>query len=713
MRSSILLLLVAPLAIFSPASLGQVPAASNALKVNTRLITIDVVATDSHGQIVRGLTQNDFKVSEDHGVRQEIARFAFVDSSVLAAGNKTPAPRIPGVYSNRNERRTTIAPTVILLDALNTGTVHRMQIRRYMILFLQKLPPNTPVAVFLLGDSLQVVQNFTTDPAILRTAVERISGGATDNEKYPEDDANSASSQLQQAEPQTPASVVQSIEDFEKTQYAEMMQQRVSETADEMREIAKYLSGYPGRKNVIWFSEAFPIWIEPDSDFGSDPFSGSASYGSKVQAAAAALMDAGVAVYPVDARGLETDQAYSAAHALSASETSPAGFAAGLSREDAMRLNSQATMEQMADETGGRACENTNDLAGCVFRDLNEDSSYYELSYYPTDIKWDNQFHKISIKTGVQGVHLNYRRGFIATDSSALMKREDPIKLLKDVCRDPLTTTTIGMSVAALPPKGAGTSADVRYLLTISPEALTFGPDGQSVRIDAQMAICEFDPNGDKFEFYPRNLSGPVSDANFQSLKKNGVRDIFDYAAKPTDRRLRFAVVDLPSGEAGSVDVPAHPTEFGGLPSATAAATARAGNGAPVAPSARPSDAAARNPEPPTQVNFRLPSGKRGSLDWSGDKLVYQGNLGPELSAPAFFSSVYGSKFHCEAGKLTPNDSNGGAPNFIFNFHDPSGLVALVDLGGPAPVYAGNLSVDSSAQAFFARLWKLCHCQAP
>ncbi|MGH9686993.1 MAG: VWA domain-containing protein [Candidatus Acidiferrales bacterium] len=710
MRSSTLLLLVAALAILLPASFGQVPPASNALKANTRLITIDVVATDSHGQIVRGLTQNDFKVSEGHGVQQEIAHFAFVDSSVLAAGNKTPAPRIPGVYSNRNERRTTIAPTVILLDALNTGTVHRMQIRQYMILFLQKLPPNTPVAVFLLGDSLQVVQNFTTDPAILRTAVERISGGATDDEKYPADDANSASSQLQEAEPQAPASVVQSLEDFEKTQYLEMMQQRVSETADEMREIAKYLSGYPGRKNVIWFSEAFPIWIEPDSDFGSDPFSGSASYGSKVQAAAAALMDAGVAVYPVDARGLETDQAYSAAHALSASEASPAGFAAGLRREDALRLNSQATMEQMADETGGRACENTNDLPGCVFQALKEDSSYYELSYYPTGIKWDKQFHKISIKTDVQGVHLNYRRGFIATDSSALMKREDPIKVLKDACRDPLTTTTIGMSVSALPPEGAGTSADVRYLLTISPEALTFGPDGQSVRIDAQMAICEFDPKGDKFEFYPRNLSGPVSDATAQSLKKNGVRDIFDYAAKPENRRLRFAVVDLPSGETGSVDVPAHPKEFLGFPAEEKAPPAAGASEVRPTPPAAP---ATGIPAPPTQVNFRLPSGKKASLDWSGDRLAYQGDLGPELSAPAFFRSVYGSKFHCEAGKLAPNDSNGGAPNFIFNFHDPSGLVALVDLGGSTPVYSGNLPVDSSAQAFFARLWKLCHCQAP
>ncbi|MGH9560606.1 MAG: VWA domain-containing protein, partial [Terracidiphilus sp.] len=395
--------------------------------------------------------------------------------------------------------RSQVAPTVMLLDALNTGTLHQMQIRRDMLLFLQKVPPNTPVAVFLLGHSLQVVQNFSTDPAILRTAIERVGSPTMADEKYPQYDADSPSNELQNMDSQAPASVVKALEDFEKGEYLEMMQQRVEETADAMRAIAKYLSGYAGRKNVIWFSEAFPIWIEPNSDFGNDPFYGSASYSDKVQAAAASLMDAGVAVYPVDARGLETSQVYSAANNLQAS--TGAAFAGALNQEDQMRLNSQATLQQMADQTGGRTCENTNDLAGCVLRALNEDSSYYELSYYPTNIKWDNQFHKISIKTSAHGVRLDYRRGFIATDSAVLMKHENPTELLKDVCRSPLPSTAIGMTVTALPPNDSGPSAQVRYLLTIAPNALTVEPSGQSMKIDAQMAICEFDPKGDKFAF--------------------------------------------------------------------------------------------------------------------------------------------------------------------------------------------------------------------
>lgn len=707
MRHSILFL-AASLAILAGISPAQAPSANNALRVSTRLITIDVVATDSQGKIVRGLSQKDFRVYEDHGVQQSIVRFEFVDAAARRAESESAIPAAPGVFFNRNQGGAQIAPTVMLLDALNTGTVHRMQIRRDMILFLQKLPKDTPVAVFLLGHTIQVVQNFTTDPAILRIAVGRIgAGGPTEPQSYPQYDAKSPSNVMQDSAQQTPALVVQSLEDFEKAQYLEMIQQRVQETADAMRAIAKYLSGYPGRKNVIWFSEAFPIWIEPNSDFGGDPFFGSGSFDSEVQAAAASLMDAGVAVYPVDARGLEPNQAYSADKSFADIRGDMAG---ALNREDQLRLNSQTTMEQVADQTGGRACLNTNDLAGCVFRALSEDSSYYELSYYPTGIKWDNQFHKISIKTDEHGIRLDYRRGFIATDSSVLMKHEKPVDLLKDACRDPLPSTTIGLRITALPPNGSGASAEDRYLLTIAPNDLTIEPDGQSLRIDAHMAICEFDPKGDKFAFYPRDLSRPVPDAILQSWRKNGIRNIFDYAAKPEDQRLRFAVVDLPSGDTGSVDVPAHPDQFGGLPSATPSVPPAASSTLPPAP---PASAAAGNPAPATHMNFRLPSGKTGSLDWGGDKLVYQGDLGIELSAPAFFNSVYGSKFQCEAGKLTPKSPNDGPPNFVFNFRSPAGLIALVDLGGAAPFYSGNLTVDAAAQAFFDRLWKLCHCQAP
>ena len=82
------------------------PAPSDAglLKVRTRLVDLDVIATDSHGNVVRDLKQQDLQVFEEHDNEQKIARFGFVSGP---AGGGQPGPAAsrsgerPAFYSNQ------------------------------------------------------------------------------------------------------------------------------------------------------------------------------------------------------------------------------------------------------------------------------------------------------------------------------------------------------------------------------------------------------------------------------------------------------------------------------------------------------------------------------------------------------------------------------------------------------------------------------------
>ncbi len=701
---------------------AQSPAPSP-VKSLTRLITVDVVATDSHGNAIRDLKQDDFQVFDEHGGQQKIAGFQFIDTSAAPAGPMPGAlPTGPHIYSNLAAGRLKVPPTAILMDALNTSLFRQMQVRRDMILFLKNLPADTPVAVFLLGHTVHVVQNFTTDPKLLRAAVDQ--ARQPDNllqEQNPQDDANSPSVMMQEMSPNTPTDVIQSLQTFESQQYLELMDQRVSETADAMRAIAKYLGGYPGRKNLVWFSESFPIWIEPTTDFGNDPFIGSTTYTGKVREAADALTDAEVAVYPVDARALEGPAAYSAANG-----TIPSGDLGGaLSREDSLRINSQATMEAVAEETGGKTCKNTNDLAGCVQEALNEGSAYYELSYYPENIKWDGHFQKITVKTPRRGVKLAYRRGYFAASTAMLANPGQPDQLLKETCIDPLPSTSIDMTVEPIAPRETpGQPAASRYLLTISPSALSLAAVGGARQLSLQMAICEYDPKGDKFDFFPHDLSRPVTDAQLKSWQEHGIRNIFDYGAKPENPRLRFAVLDVPTGITGSVDVPAHPRDFGAIPGAPAQAAAPASGGAPapsqISQAVPPLAAAPAAPAAPAQVSvttaltFRTGSGKTSRLDWGSGKVTYEGDLGVELGAQGFFQKYFAAQYHCQAGNLVSNDPKSTVtPKLALVLRGASGPAVLIDLTGTEPQYTGDLPVDPDARAFFSQVWKLCHCQGP
>jgi VWFA-related protein len=718
---------------------SQSPTAGSTVKVQTRLITVDVVATDSHGKPVHGLKQEDFKVFDEHGGLQKIARFEFIDTSAgaSAARDAQPgmAPSGPQFFSNLALPQR-VPPTILLMDALNTDIKNQSEVHKHMLLLLKTLPTTTPVAVFTLGHTVKIVQNFTTDPGLLKVAVDHALSGLY-IEQNPQDDPNSSSNVMLDQNGGTETSETQALEDFEKQEYAAQMSIRVDETTDAMKGIAKYLGGYPGRKNLIWFSESFPIWIEPTVESGGNPalgispsqtkipgqeFAWSPTYTDKVRAAAEALTDAQVAVYPVDAKGLETSQLYSASQNPHINQANPgAGFGNQITREDSARVDAQATMKEIAESTGGRTCTNTNDLAGCVQSALNDGSSYYELAYYPENIKWDGHFQKITVKTEQHGVKLAYRRGYFATDTRALLNQQEPQGLLRQACMDPLPATSISLTAEALAPQQApGQAAQARYLLTISPSALSLAPEGGSRQLNLQMAICEYDPKGENFGFFPRDLSRPVPEALYQGWQSRGIRNIFDYDAKPENRRLRFAVVDVPSGTTGSVDVPAHPRDFGSFPGAPASAQggAPASGGAPgpsqLSDAIAPLPAAAPEKTITTTLTFRSNTGKASKLDWSTGKVTYQGDLGVELGASGFFQKFLGGRYHCQAGNLVPNDSSSATvPRLAFVLRGVAGPAVLVDVTGTEPQYAGDLPVDPDAKAFFSQVWKLCHCQAP
>ncbi|MGA9940050.1 MAG: VWA domain-containing protein [Candidatus Acidiferrales bacterium] len=716
------------------------PSAATAMKVETRLITVDVVATDSHGHPVRDLKQEDFQVFDQHGGDQKIARFAFIDgasSTTAAAGQPGALPIGPHIYSNLEGARLTAPPTAILMDALNTEITKQVEVHRHMLMLLKTLPANTPIAVFILGHTLHVVQGFTTDPGLLKAAVDQALKPLS-IEQNPQDDPDSAANTVLNENGGTETSETQALEDFEKEEYEAQMSIRVDETTDAMAEIAKYLGGYTGRKNLIWFSGSFPIWIAPTSDFGGNPalgispsttkipgqeFGGAADYSDKVRAAAEALTDARVAVYPVDASGLEASNLYSVAQNPQINQVNPgAGFGNQLAREDNTRSDAQATMKEISESTGGRTCTNTNDLAGCVQEALDDSSSYYELSYYPENIKWDGHFQKITVKTQRHGVRLAYRRGYFATASQG-GNQGTPEALLQQTCSDPLPSTGINMTVEPVAPRQTpGQPPEPRYLLAVSPSALSIAPVGATRQLNLRMAICEYDPKGDRFGFFQRDISRPVTDAALKSWQQNGIRSLFDYNARPENLRLRFAVLDVSSGTTGSVDVPAHPRDFGTIPGAPAQGSGPAGTpasqisqavaplpGAPAGPAAPPQQAMVT-----TTLTFRSSSGKVSKLDWSEGKVTYQGDLGVELGASGFFQKFFAVQYHCQAGALVSNDPKAtAAPRLALVLRGASGPGVLIDFTGSEPQYTGDLPVDPDAKAFFAQVWKLCHCQAP
>jgi VWFA-related protein len=532
------------------------------LKATSRLVTLQILARDREGHPVPGLTAKDFQIFEEVPPKkdkrpQQIAAFQFVSVAAIAAADKGTVQMPAGVYSNLvSMQKVPVPPTVLLIDGLNTSISAQMQVHRQMVKLLASIPEDVPVSVFLLDRNLHLLQDFTTDPKLLREAAKKaISLDAAGlAEVDPRDDPEALSAQLEDV----PGASLDTLERFERETFSAQMDIRVQATLDAMRAIARHLSGYPGRKNLLWISSSFPLQIAPDAD---NKFNGLRNYDDRMVEVAYALADAKVAVYPMDAGGLQT-QGYMQASSRTRGAPTARSMGASIQREDVSRFSKQESMGMLADGTGGRICVNDNDLSDCVKKAMDDGSSYYEIAYYPDATNWNGEFHKVVIKTQQSGVKLAYRTGYFAPadfSSASAANAKDEAKLAEKemrqaACVDLLTSTALLVVAKAIP---SDQPTQAKYFMAIEPKSLTFAPadgGGRSLRMD--VGICTFGPKGKALQYFADHSEQKLADQEYASTISHAIPHVMQFAPAPGVTRVRLVVRDSGSGRMGSVDIP-------------------------------------------------------------------------------------------------------------------------------------------------------------
>jgi VWFA-related protein len=449
------------------------------LKTITRLVVVDVVATDKNGPVTN-LERNDFTILEN-GKEQQIRVFNFQQPHQGAANAALRSAKLPeNVYSNYPKYNVDNSLNVVLMDALNTTLPHQAYVRDQMIRYLEKMPAGRPVAVYILGAKLTLLQDFTSDPEILKGVVKNLKAkvsplqdnpaGGPDTELLP---AGLADSGLM------PGQMLSAMQLFEQERVAFQTDMRVTYTVNALTAIARSLSGYPGRKNLIWISEAFPVTIDPNMELTNSMFAGTRNYGPQIAQLADSLIDAQVAMYPVDARGLITSSVFDAASSgrdkFGRSLGRGGRLGAAISAENANLQNVHSTMQEMADRTGGRAFYNTNDIDGAIRNSIDDGSTYYTLAYYPEDKNWNGKFRKIHVTVNQPGVKLRHRLGYYAVDPKVFANQDEKQSTAFALALDPDSPSATGLLFHAMviPPEEQKPST-VLVNFGVDPHAISF-----------------------------------------------------------------------------------------------------------------------------------------------------------------------------------------------------------------------------------------------
>ena len=549
---------------------ADVPAMT--IRANTRLVTVDVVVTDKKGQPVTGLKAENFTL-EENGKRQKVS--IFVPPGVMNKTAATPASLPPGVLSNHPENvgPSTGVPTVLLLDVCNSPFKDQTYARSQMLKYVaEQGQGGHPLAVLTLTDRVRVLQEFTSDPQVLKTAIQNLrpkeqilqSGGPvmeSHGVAFGDRGGNAIALQIQAAQ--------QLLQGFADIQVGYDLQRRTEITIEAMKTLARMLGGLPGRKNVVWLTASLPFDLIPedrnvtDAELLADlPGTGrqrSVSvnaggayasearqlHGQAIKEAEVELANTNIAIYPVDLTGLMSGMESSATQQGSVyNDTAVTDrVITGLSAQQ----QSQETMREVAIQTGGKAYMNQNEIKDGITLAVSDEKASYTLGYYPENKKWDGKMRSLKVKVDQGDTQLRYRKGFFALDP-AQDKKANPEQDVASLLELGAPATQVSFMAQAKPTD----PGKMRVVFLVDAHTLSAEEVSGGKKVNVNLYARLYSSSGKDLGTRSLKVDHTFDAATYQQLLDKGLMVPLDMDVPAGGQYLRLAVLDNKTGLIGT-----------------------------------------------------------------------------------------------------------------------------------------------------------------
>jgi VWFA-related protein len=533
-------LLAAAVVLQSPVLLGQgqqTPGVTFQVEVN--YVDVDVVVTDEQGRFVTGLTRDDFEVFED-GRPQKVETFSLVEIPVERPAEFAVDGRAVPADTQTNRKPFDGRVYAFILDDLDVSAMRSTQVRDAAREFVRRyMGANDLGAVIYTSGRTDAAQEFTTNRDLLIRAIDKFQGRRMRSLSLDRLDAyyqriaygynlrNDADPNTGTINSQDPAGHGRTSDPTELERGT-----RALNVLDTLKNTAEFLGSVRGRrKAVLFFSEGLDFPIR--DVFGAHD---ATTVIRASQDAISTAARANVNYYTIDPRGLAgmtTDFMESAGLGSGVGTPGPVLMVPGTNtpvsgitgasggvfnvQDELMqefRL-SQDSLRELAEQTGGIASVNTNNVTPAFERIVDANSRYYVLGYYPPDHPRNGRFHKIEVKVKRPGVRVEARRGYAAPRgrSPEERKRDEAARLAREARRpDGRRTSTPLLGVMTSPMQLSG--------LTFSVQAAAF----KNTAADASIALA-VELDGSRLQYGPPNEKGQVAnkiELSFFGLNEQG-----------------------------------------------------------------------------------------------------------------------------------------------------------------------------------------------
>jgi len=541
-----------------PLTVSQTAPQAPKIRVSTRLVQFGVIVRDKNGPVTN-LTQNDFTVL-DRGKPQKISMFS-VESAPGANPSAPPHIQVasgsvslpPNTFSDLPQYA---APprsvTIVLLDNLNTlygsdpasryektplwvEDLALQNAKNHLIEFIKQLQPEDRVAIYSLTHSLHVVSDFTSDRNQLLAILKNYDTKSVTNRQVVEPGKQIIEFPGHDSRAADIFAPGGSFENGASLRLAEgANEDRAAETMAALQEISAHVANIPGRKNLVWLTANLP-------------FSGAEM--------ARVLTPANIAVYPVDARGLLGEAPTIAAGAYGTADYDDVSGASG--HMDNMPAQSSrpigiATMQKVADETGGQAFVNTNDLTGAIRKAVEDSAVTYTLGFYIDSDALDGKFHEIKVEVARKGLAVRYPKGYFALPDTPPTANDDQravVTAIDSPVESSMILLNAGLNKASHP-------NSFNLVCSIDVHGIRFTQSSGQRKGAVTVYVIGQNAAGKVLHHWSKTYNLQFSDAQYESLLKTGIPFRQGIKMSPDVTTLRVLVQDPSTSKLGSLIIP-------------------------------------------------------------------------------------------------------------------------------------------------------------
>jgi VWFA-related protein len=533
-------------------------------KVKAELVEVRAVVTDRSGRFVEGLKREDFELLENNRL-QEISFFSVTrveeGGNQPATGGVAAPDKVAGISSVRARLAEPPARTVVLfIDTLHLSIASLMQVKQALRRFMdERLTERDMIALVTSSGTLGIAEQFTRDRQLLRYAVERLSPGPPAHASFFTPYLASCV-ERGDAEAMNLAIALLRLEDGisgDRRTMEMMARARSSQvlsvasyfrksTLLTLKSIAEQMIGLPGQRMIALFSDGFTLQE-----------SGGSTQTEEVQSVISRAVRSGVAIYSIDAQGLQPPPLFNAAMRGGAAGPRLDSYLSASEKEEQDGLNA------LAADTGGRMYLNTNDLGGSLARALDANRSYYLLAYYLASDSDYRQFRRITVR--VKG-HPEYivrtAKGFLPSDivKVADEKQKTPRQRLLQAVQAPLSRTDLRVSASADFLETEADSAQVSLAVYLEGDNLQYREEHQRHGFTLEILYEIYDSSGKRQESLFHNVQGSLTAERLVLARRNGYRFSWRLTLKPGAYQARVGVLETGTDRMGTatawVEVP-------------------------------------------------------------------------------------------------------------------------------------------------------------